>query len=159
MFKYMENTRTFWFSHLSIELETEFKLVGSVLGLAIYNGVILDLHFPPVVYKKLLNGKPDFQVSYRHLTWLLGILQHAVLDLSDPFDLLRHVRGSCLLVHASVRHAACERLRGGCPNIRNNVTQQSLHQVCVPYKSRVSFLNTPLLLLPDAVQPPCSVIH
>ena len=63
MFKYMENTRTFWFSHLSIELETEYKLVGSVLGLAIYNGVILDLHFPPVVYKKLLNGKPDFQVG------------------------------------------------------------------------------------------------
>ncbi len=63
MFKYMENTRTFWFSHLSIELETEYKLVGSVLGLAIYNGVILDLHFPPVVYKKLLSGKPDFQVG------------------------------------------------------------------------------------------------
>lgn len=82
MFKYMENTRTFWFSHLSIELETEYRLVGSVLGLAIYNGVILDLHFPPVVYKKLLNGKPDFQVSCRHLAWLLGILQHAVLDQS-----------------------------------------------------------------------------
>ncbi|DBA87172.1 TPA: hypothetical protein ACH3X2_005178 [Trebouxia sp. C0005] len=61
MFKYMEHTRTFWFSHLSIELETEYRLVGSVLGLAIYNGVILDLHFPPVVYKKLLNGKPNFQ--------------------------------------------------------------------------------------------------
>lgn len=84
MFKYMENTRTFWFSHLSIELETEYRLVGSVLGLAIYNGVILDLHFPPVVYKKLLNGKPDFQVSYHHLTWPLrmGILEHAVLDQS-----------------------------------------------------------------------------
>ena len=65
MFKYMENTRTFWFSHLSIELETEYKLVGSVLGLAIYNGVILDLHLPPVVYKKLLNGKPTFQVRLR----------------------------------------------------------------------------------------------
>ena len=63
MFKYMEHMRNFWFSHLSIELETEYRLVGSVLGLAIYNGVILDLHFPPVVYKKLLNGKPNFQVS------------------------------------------------------------------------------------------------
>ncbi len=63
MFKYTEHTRTFWFSHLSIELETEYRLVGSVLGLAIYNGVILDLHFPPVVYKKLLNGNPNFQVS------------------------------------------------------------------------------------------------
>lgn len=62
MFTYQEATRTFWFSHLSIELESEYELVGSVLGLAIYNGVILDVHFPPVLYKKLLAGKPDFQV-------------------------------------------------------------------------------------------------
>ena len=63
MFKYHEQTRTFWFSHLSLELESEYRLVGSVLGLAIYNGVILDLHFPPVVYKKLLGGMPNFQVT------------------------------------------------------------------------------------------------
>ena len=63
MFKYNEQTRTFWFSHLSLELESEYRLVGSMLGLAIYNGVILDLHFPPVVYKKLLGGKPNFQVT------------------------------------------------------------------------------------------------
>ena len=65
MFKYNEQTRTFWFNHLSLELESEYRLVGSVLGLAIYNGVILDLHFPPVVYKKLLGGMPNFQVTGR----------------------------------------------------------------------------------------------
>ncbi len=27
-----------------------------ILGLAIYNGVILDIHFPPVIYKQLLRG-------------------------------------------------------------------------------------------------------
>lgn len=63
MFQYQEATRTFWFSHLSIELDSEYQLVGSVLGLAIYNGVILDVHFPPALYKKLLGGEPDFQVS------------------------------------------------------------------------------------------------
>lgn len=26
-----------------------------ILGLAIYNHVILDIHFPPVAYKKLVN--------------------------------------------------------------------------------------------------------
>lgn len=61
MFKYLEQTRTFWFSHLCLPLEGEYRLVGSVSGLAIYNGVILDLHFPPIVYKKLLGGKPNFQ--------------------------------------------------------------------------------------------------
>ena len=88
MFKYMENTRTFWFSHLSIELESEYKLVGSVLGLAIYNGVILDLHFPPVVYKKLLAGKPDLQVRY-----VLG------------WPVLLHVNHGASCMHLSRTHA------------------------------------------------------
>ncbi len=87
MFKYMEQTRTFWFSHLSIELETEYRLVGSVLGLAIYNGVILDLHFPPVVYKKLLNGKPNFQVSSscRHM-WLICFLPRETVQSNVLFS-------------------------------------------------------------------------
>lgn len=29
-----------------------------ILGLAIYNGIILDLHFPFVVYKKLVGLEP-----------------------------------------------------------------------------------------------------
>jgi hypothetical protein len=31
-----------------------YELVGVVLGLAIYNGLILDTHLPPVTWKKLL---------------------------------------------------------------------------------------------------------
>ena len=31
-----------------------FELLGILLGLAIYNGIILDVHFPLLVYKKLL---------------------------------------------------------------------------------------------------------
>ena len=38
----------------------EFQLVGIILGLAIYNGAILDVHFPLVVYKKLLGQRPSF---------------------------------------------------------------------------------------------------
>ena len=52
MFVYSEETRNFWFSHQALEVE-DFRLVGIVLGLAIYNNVILDVHFPLVVYKKL----------------------------------------------------------------------------------------------------------
>ena len=33
-----------------------FELLGKVLGLAVYNAVILDLHFPSIVYKKLMGG-------------------------------------------------------------------------------------------------------
>jgi len=36
-------------------------LLGTVVGLAIYNGVILDLHFPLFVYKKLCGIKPALE--------------------------------------------------------------------------------------------------
>ncbi|CAM6124002.1 unnamed protein product [Calypogeia fissa] len=54
MFTYNEESRTIWFNVNSMESESEFRLVGIVLGLAIYNGVILDIHFPMVVYKKIM---------------------------------------------------------------------------------------------------------
>ena len=41
--------------------QVEFQLVGIILGAAIYNGVILPVHFPPVLYMKLLGQKPGFK--------------------------------------------------------------------------------------------------
>ncbi|KAL3687154.1 hypothetical protein R1sor_013463 [Riccia sorocarpa] len=55
MFTYNEETRTIWFNQNSIETADEFRLVGIVLGLAIHNGVILDIHFPLTVYKKVMD--------------------------------------------------------------------------------------------------------
>lgn len=45
-----------WFNPGSTDL-SEFELLGKVLGLAVYNAVILDLHFPSIIYKKLLGAK------------------------------------------------------------------------------------------------------
>ena len=61
MWTYDDEQRTFWFSNNSVAAEMEeFELVGTVLGLAIYNGVILDVHFPFVIYRKLMGFKPTF---------------------------------------------------------------------------------------------------
>jgi len=58
MFSYDEDTRLFWFSACSstmdLDTEREFELIGVVLGLAIYNGHILDFRFPMLIYKKLM---------------------------------------------------------------------------------------------------------
>jgi hypothetical protein len=40
----------------------KFELIGIILGLAIFNNVILDVKFPKVVYKKLLGISPDLEV-------------------------------------------------------------------------------------------------
>lgn len=58
MFTYSDETRTFWFSRTSFENEM-YELIGMILGLAIYNAVILDIRFPDVVYKKLMGLTPD----------------------------------------------------------------------------------------------------
>eukprot|EP00009_Paramoeba_aestuarina_P002693 CAMPEP_0201515566 /NCGR_PEP_ID=MMETSP0161_2-20130828/7096_1 /ASSEMBLY_ACC=CAM_ASM_000251 /TAXON_ID=180227 /ORGANISM="Neoparamoeba aestuarina, Strain SoJaBio B1-5/56/2" /LENGTH=342 /DNA_ID=CAMNT_0047912423 /DNA_START=718 /DNA_END=1743 /DNA_ORIENTATION=+ len=55
MFTYNKETNLFWFSPFTFESTQEYHLVGMIIGLAIYNGVILDLHFPPVIYKKLMS--------------------------------------------------------------------------------------------------------
>jgi ubiquitin-protein ligase E3 A len=58
MFVYNEESRSYWFNSASLESESEFVLVGILMGLAIYNGDILELRFPFVVYRKLLGIKP-----------------------------------------------------------------------------------------------------
>jgi ubiquitin-protein ligase E3 A len=59
MFEYAEETGTFWIKGSSLEPEREFELVGILIGLAIYNGVILDMQLPLVLYKKLLGIQPE----------------------------------------------------------------------------------------------------
>lgn len=44
-----------WFNKSSFECNVNFELIGTLLGLAIYNSVLLDLNFPSVVYKKLIS--------------------------------------------------------------------------------------------------------
>ena len=54
MFIFQPESRTYWFNGNSLETEADFMLIGLIMGLAIYNSVILDVQFPPCLYKKLL---------------------------------------------------------------------------------------------------------
>jgi ubiquitin-protein ligase E3 A len=53
MFKNYEETRYLWFNSDSFEANNEYELIGKLLGVAIYNSVIIDLRMPSLVYKKL----------------------------------------------------------------------------------------------------------
>ncbi|XP_028260101.1 ubiquitin-protein ligase E3A [Parambassis ranga] len=76
MFTYDDDTKLFWFNSSSLETEAQYTLIGLVLGLAIYNNCILDVHFPMVVYRKLMGKKGTF------------------LDLSDSHpDLYQSLKG------------------------------------------------------------------
>ena len=55
MFKEYEKSRVLWFSDECLEENTMYSLIGLLCGLAVYNFIIIDLHFPLALYKKLLN--------------------------------------------------------------------------------------------------------
>lgn len=50
----MTQERFYWFNILSFETGVNFELIGTLIGLAIYNSVLLGLGFPKVVFKKLV---------------------------------------------------------------------------------------------------------
>ncbi|KYQ92173.1 ubiquitin-protein ligase E3A [Tieghemostelium lacteum] len=73
MFKYNEETRCYWFRSDSRDY-SEFELIGIIIGLALYNSIILDVHFPLAIFSKLLQRPNRFEdiesidpVHYRSL--------------------------------------------------------------------------------------------
>ena len=40
---HLQESRTYWFNAASVETDEEFMLIGLVLGLAIYNAVLLAM--------------------------------------------------------------------------------------------------------------------
>ncbi|XP_068175599.1 ubiquitin-protein ligase E3A [Antennarius striatus] len=94
MFTYDDETKLFWFNSSSLENEAQYTLVGLVLGLAIYNNCILDVHFPMVVYRKLLGKKGTYldlsdshPVLYQSLKELLEYSGNVEEDMMLTFQI------------------------------------------------------------------------
>lgn len=81
MFVYSEDTHMYWFNADTLESNVNFELVGTILGLAIYNAVILDVHLPIAAYKKLLS----IDVGLKDLEMLNPVLANG-LKLMLRFD-------------------------------------------------------------------------
>ena len=62
LFVYDEDSHFCYFNPYCFESSEQFFLVGVLLGLAIYNSTILDVAFPPFVFKKMLASAPNSNV-------------------------------------------------------------------------------------------------
>lgn len=60
MFTFNEKTVQYYINGLSHEPNINFELIGVLMGLAIYNNIILDVSFPQAIYKQLLFEEADF---------------------------------------------------------------------------------------------------
>jgi len=94
MFTYDEDRRVFWFNRASFESHREFELIGVLLGVAIYNGVILDVRFPHVVYKKLMRDT----LSLADVKMAFPDIGHSLQQLLDfePASQVEDTFGLCM---------------------------------------------------------------
>lgn len=84
-----------WFHVIALNGLEMYYLFGVIMGLAIYNSTILDLNFPPAVYKILL-GKPLSFADYRmifpevadNLMKLKGYNEDELTSLALTFEVL-----------------------------------------------------------------------
>lgn len=83
MFFENSESRLLWFNGNTLESPFKFELVGILLGIAIYNSNILDLHLPMACYKKLLNIQPDIN-DLKELMPSVGNSLQYILDSVEP---------------------------------------------------------------------------
>lgn len=83
MFTYQEDSQTVWFNPTSFENEAQFTLIGIVLGLAIYNNIILAVNFPMVLYRKLMGKRGSFEDLAEWNPTLYNSLKQ-ILEYSEP---------------------------------------------------------------------------
>lgn len=55
MFKVNEDVQLYWFNGATFEPNVNFELVGTLMGLAIYNNLFIDLPLAHACYKLLLD--------------------------------------------------------------------------------------------------------
>jgi len=63
MFKEYEESNMIWFNPNTFEDNSYYFLIGILCGLAIYNFTIINVPFPSILYKKLLNDSLDYTLS------------------------------------------------------------------------------------------------
>ena len=61
MFKFNEDVQLYWFNGSTFEPNINFELVGTLMGLAIYNNLFVDMPVAPACYKLLLDQEPDLR--------------------------------------------------------------------------------------------------
>ncbi|MBN3302772.1 HECD2 ligase, partial [Amia calva] len=98
MFTYLKDSHCHWFSCWKCDNYSEFRLVGTLMGLAVYNSITLDIRFPPCCYKKLLS--PPI-VPCDHDT-PVGMAPLTLADLDQIMPELAHGLGELLAYEGNV---------------------------------------------------------
>jgi hypothetical protein len=142
LFVYDEETRLSWINKSTLDSQIYYELLGMLLGLAIYNGIILGISFPRVFYMKLLNESilfDDFLESFPSLgKGLKTLLEWTDGDVGDVF-------GQTFEINVSEygRHSTIELIPGGSNVLVTNENRQGKF-VKIIYSRIRSFIHESL---------------
>ncbi|XP_034040351.1 probable E3 ubiquitin-protein ligase HECTD2 [Thalassophryne amazonica] len=103
MFTYTKDSRCHWFSSWKCDNYLEFQLVGTLMGLAVYNSIALDIHFPLYCYRKLLTP-PTVPCDQNAL---VGMATATLDDLQQIMPELAHGLGELLIYEGNVEEDFC----------------------------------------------------
>ena len=93
MFKEFEESNAMWFNPMTYEDNSYYFLIGILYGLAIYNFTIINVPFPLVLYRKLLEEQPKHsladlaQLSPTTARSLQHLLDYTEPDAEEVFSL------------------------------------------------------------------------
>ncbi|XP_038147710.1 probable E3 ubiquitin-protein ligase HECTD2 [Cyprinodon tularosa] len=97
IFSFMKDSRCHWFSSWKSDNYSEFQMVGTLMGLAVYNSIALDIHFPLYCYRKLLTpptAPSDPNAFVGMATATLDDLQQVMPDLAHGLAELLSYEGN-----------------------------------------------------------------
>jgi ubiquitin-protein ligase E3 A len=83
MLVFQEDTRTYWFDPGTFEADDAFFLLGLTVGLAVYNGVLLDLPLPLALYRKILGMDVKLR-DLKDIEPTLGRSLEQIIEFSGP---------------------------------------------------------------------------
>ena len=105
MFTKNENDRYFWFRRAKLETPYSYQLIGLLLGLAIFNNILIDIPLPYVMFKKLMKKdiyiddiKDLFPSNYKGLSDIAKMTAEEIDTLCLDFSLIEENFGASKIV-------------------------------------------------------------
>ncbi|KAL8727840.1 MAG: hypothetical protein Q9166_005786 [cf. Caloplaca sp. 2 TL-2023] len=105
MFVYDDDSHYCYFNPNTFETSDQFFLVGVVLGLAIYNSILLDVALPPFIFRKLLASAPTYTGPVTSMT--RPVVTHTLADLAEFRPLLASGLQKLLEYDGDVQNTFC----------------------------------------------------
>lgn len=138
MFKVI-NDRHLWFLPGSFEDSASFMLVGIVIGLAVYNSIVLPIRFPLCLYKKLLT--PDKPLTLSDLADIDEEVANSLRDIERMKLADEDISSLCLNFAITVDQFGEPITHELCPNGENiDVTNENCDDYIAAYVNFI--LNT-----------------